>query len=295
MHYLGVAVLGTGVLGTGVLGVAVLGSAVLHREEMVDSARPTRQCARYIPRKPYLGTAVVGVGVAGASNTIADPVPMMAATAIRRPSTLPTEFETLMQLADVAEVQLVVKHDAIAIQTVADGSERPICRPEIVTHPAPELGTFAGHASDTTGASKLRLDIIVPTSPLTLTAVRLPDPDSVAPVHPTLVDDVQAVLAHVTSASKDAVPLGIDEPKLSPLIVTLNPPALCTTFAPTLSYDATGASKLSPDIIVPAMLPTVRALVPDIDATELLKHAREVADVHDDVRHVDISSAPVVL
>jgi hypothetical protein len=43
------------------------------------------------------------------------------------------------------------------------------------------------------------------------------------------------------------------------------------------------------------MLPTVRALVPDIDATELLKHARVVADVHDDVLHVDISSAPVVL
>jgi hypothetical protein len=103
------------------------------------------------------------------------------------------------------------------------------------------------------------------------------------------------VLAHAPSASKDAVPLAIDEPKLSPLIVTLDSPALRTTFAPTLSYDTTGASKLSPDVIVPAMLPTVTALVPDIDATELLKHARMVADVHDDVLHVDISSAPVVL
>jgi len=238
--------------------------------------------------------AVVGVGVAGASNTIADPVPMMAATAIRRPSTLPTEFETLVQLADVAEVQLVVKHDVIAIQTVADGSERPICRPEIVTHPAPELGTFAGHASDTTGASKLRLDIIVPTSPLTLTAVRLPDPDSVAPAQPTLVDDVQAVLAHAPSASKDAVPLAIDEPKLSPLIVTLDSPPLCTTFAPTLSHDTTGASKLKNPVAVPATRLTVTAVTATTPRKLAGVHATEVPDVQLVLLHMLLVSTDAV-
>ena len=82
------------------------------------------------------GVAVVGVsvgdGVGEASNKTDDPVPTIAATAIRRPFTWPTEFETLAQLAEVAEVQLGVEHEAVASQTVADSSNAPNCKPEMV-------------------------------------------------------------------------------------------------------------------------------------------------------------------
>ncbi len=59
-----------------------------------------------------------------------------------------------MQVAEVAEVQLVVEHEAAASQTVADGSDAPNCNPETVSCAAPELGVFVGRVADMTGAAK---------------------------------------------------------------------------------------------------------------------------------------------
>ena len=98
----------------------------------------------------------VGLGVGAASNTIDDPVPIIAATAIRRPFTWPTAFDTLVQVAEVTEVQLIVEHEAVASQRVAEGSDSPNCKPDIVSHAAPEQGTFTGCDDDTSGAANKR-------------------------------------------------------------------------------------------------------------------------------------------
>jgi hypothetical protein len=81
-------------------------------------------------------------------------------------------------------------------------------------------------------------------------------------------------------------------PKLSPTTLTELPPLTAEFSSP---YDATAASKLYAALAVPATPPTLTADTPYIVLTELLRHASAVADVHDDVPHTAISSAPVAL
>lgn len=95
----------------------------------------------------------VGAGVGVASNTIDDPVPIIAATTIRRPNR-PAAFEKLVQDAEVTEVQLVVEHEALANQRVAEGSDIPNCKPEMVSCAPPDSGAFILCDEDTTGAAK---------------------------------------------------------------------------------------------------------------------------------------------
>jgi hypothetical protein len=60
----------------------------------------------------------------------------------------------LVQAAEVAEVQLVVAHEALASERDAEGSEIPNCKPEMVSCAPPDSGAFTLSAEDTTGAAK---------------------------------------------------------------------------------------------------------------------------------------------
>jgi hypothetical protein len=95
----------------------------------------------------------VGAGVGVASKTIDDPVPITAATTIRIPN-WPAAFAKLVQDAEVAEVQLVVEHQALASETEAEGSEIPRCKPEMVSCAPPDSGALTLRDEDTTGAAK---------------------------------------------------------------------------------------------------------------------------------------------
>jgi hypothetical protein len=96
----------------------------------------------------------VGEGVGVASNTIDDPVPIIVATTMRRPSAWPAALDMLVQAAEVAEVQLVVEHEALASEREAEGSEIPNCKPEMVSCAPPDSGAFTLCDDDTTGAAK---------------------------------------------------------------------------------------------------------------------------------------------
>jgi hypothetical protein len=96
----------------------------------------------------------VGEGVGEASNTMDDPVPIIAATKIRRPSTWPATLDVLVQVAEVAEVQLVVEQEALASEREAEGSEIPNCKPEMVSCAPPDSGAFTLRDEDTTGAAR---------------------------------------------------------------------------------------------------------------------------------------------
>jgi hypothetical protein len=60
----------------------------------------------------------------------------------------------LVQAAEVAEVQLVVEHEALASEREAEGSEIPNCKPEMVSCAPPDSGAFTLCGEDTTGAAK---------------------------------------------------------------------------------------------------------------------------------------------
>ncbi len=72
--------------------------------------------------------------------------------------------------------------------------------------------------------SKLNNPVRVPTTVLTLTAVRTAEPPYAAGPHATVVADVHALLPHTSAAASVAVGVGLEMPKLSPLIVTVPPP-----------------------------------------------------------------------
>ena len=112
---------------------------------------PTVPMSSHGGRSTHLGD---GDGVGEASKTIDDPVPITAATTIRRPSTWPAALDVLVQAAEVAEVQLVVEHEALASKAEAEGSEIPNCKPEMVSCAPPDSGAFALSEEDTTGAAK---------------------------------------------------------------------------------------------------------------------------------------------
>ena len=59
-----------------------------------------------------------------------------------------------MQAAEVAEVQLVVEHEALASEKEAEESDIPNCKPEMVSCAPPDSGAFTLSDEDTTGAAK---------------------------------------------------------------------------------------------------------------------------------------------
>ena len=72
--------------------------------------------------------------------------------------------------------------------------------------------------------SKLKCPVNVPTTPLTLNAVRIAEPPYACGTHATAVADVQALLPHASAVVSEAVAVGPAVPKLSPPIVTVPPP-----------------------------------------------------------------------
>ncbi len=96
--------------------------------------------------------------------------------------------------------------------------------------------------------SKLNCPACVPTSEITVTAVRLVPPRYDAGEHATPVADVHEVLLHSADSSSDAEGLGSVEAKLSPLMVTSTPP-VCAAFAGLLLLTA-GAAHTEQAIMV---------------------------------------------
>ena len=72
--------------------------------------------------------------------------------------------------------------------------------------------------------SKLSCPACVPTTPATVTAVRLVPPPYDAGEHATAVADVHEVLLHLADSSSDADGVGSIEAKLSPLMDMSTPP-----------------------------------------------------------------------
>ena len=72
--------------------------------------------------------------------------------------------------------------------------------------------------------SKLNCPACVPTTPATVTAIRLAPPPYDAGEHATAVADVHEVLLHSTDSSSDADGVGSFAAKSSPLMVTNTPP-----------------------------------------------------------------------
>ena len=154
-----------------------------------------------------------------------------------------------MQVAEVTEVQLVVEHEALASQRVAEGSDSPKCKPVMVSCAAPDAGAFTVRDEDMTGAakghrlqcnahacqtqcdaspatahtpSKLNFPVKVPATSLTLTAVRTAELLHTRSAHATVVTDVHEVLPHTSAVAViEAVTVGPTVPKFSPLIVTV--------------------------------------------------------------------------
>ena len=73
----------------------------------------------------------------------------------------------------------------------------------------------------------------MPATPLTLTAVRTAVPPYACGAHATVVAEVHALLPHTSAVASVAVGVGLEMPKLSPLIVTV-PLPLGAAFAETV-------------------------------------------------------------
>jgi hypothetical protein len=81
--------------------------------------------------------------------------------------------------------------------------------------------------------SKLKRQSNVPTTALTLTAVRIAaEPPYACDAHATVVADVHALLPHTSVADTDAVGVTADPPKPMPLIVTDPPIVITVPLAP---------------------------------------------------------------
>ena len=59
----------------------------------------------------------------------------------------------------------------------------------------------------------------MPTTAPTLTAIRTAEPRYAGGAHATVVADVHALLTHTSAVASEAVAVGLEAPKLSPLIV----------------------------------------------------------------------------
>jgi hypothetical protein len=88
--------------------------------------------------------------------------------------------------------------------------------------------------------SKLNCPASVPTTAPTLIAIRAAEPLYAGGAHATVVADVHAVLLHTSAVASDAVAVGLEVPKLSPLIVMV-PLPLDTAFA--MAVLTTGAAQ----------------------------------------------------
>ncbi len=100
--------------------------------------------------------------------------------------------------------------------------------------------------SDATALSKLNRPVSVPTIALTLTVVLLTnEPPYAAGPHATVVADVHALLPHTSAAASVAVGVGLEMPKLSPLIVTVPPPLGTVLAAAVLTTGAAERTQLS--------------------------------------------------
>jgi hypothetical protein len=75
--------------------------------------------------------------------------------------------------------------------------------------------------SDTTALSKLNRPGREPTIALALTVVLTVEPPYACGAHATVVADVHAVLPHTSAEASEAVAVGLEVPRLSPLIVTV--------------------------------------------------------------------------
>ena len=110
--------------------------------------------------------------------------------------------------------------------------------PETVKDACPLRGEFL-RISDATALSKLNRPVSVPTIALTLTVVLADEPPYACGAHAAVVADVHAVLPHTSAVASEAVAVGLEVPKLSPLIVTV-PLPLDTALA--VAVLATGAA-----------------------------------------------------
>jgi hypothetical protein len=135
---------------------AVVGRSVSNGVGSVVGLRASNKPLHASSRSDERGSSHLGDGdgVGEASNTIEDPVPIIAATKIRRPNTWPAVLDMLVQAAEVAEVQLVVEHEALASKREAEDSDIPNCKPEMVSCAPPDCGAFTLCEEDTTGAAK---------------------------------------------------------------------------------------------------------------------------------------------
>ena len=108
----------------------------------------------------------------------------------------------------------------ISRPTLAVGSPTPKLSPDTVTEAYPLNGAFR-RASETTAPSKLNHPVSVPTMALTLTVVLTVEPLQARRAHATVVADVHADVAHTSAVASEIVAVGLEVPKLSPLIVTV--------------------------------------------------------------------------
>ena len=76
--------------------------------------------------------------------------------------------------------------------------------------------------------SKLKCPVRVPATALTLTAVRTAEPPYAAGPHATVVDDVHAVLPHMSATPRVALGVTTNPPKPRPPIVMVPPPVAPT-------------------------------------------------------------------
>ena len=179
---------------------------------------------------------------------------------------------------------------------VAVGSPTPKLSPETVSDAYPLCGAFSCTA-EAAATSKLKIGDPVPDTDATVTLAARNKSAAAFDRHASVVADVQDDVKHAPRSpppprSSPAVAVGSPTPKSSPDTVTDAYP-LIGEFS--RASDATAASKLYTALAVPATPPTLTADTPYVVLTPLLKHPSVVADVHVDVLHTAISSAPVAL
>ncbi len=97
---------------------------------------------------------------------------------------------------------------------------------------------------DTTAWSKLNCLVSEPTIALTLTAVRSAVPLYACGAHTTAVADVHAVLLHTSAVASKAVAVGLEAPKLRPLIVAVPLPLGTALAAAVLTTGAAERTQL---------------------------------------------------
>jgi hypothetical protein len=220
------------------------------------------------------------------------------------PSCTPTVTDTslfcsyigpVVQRAAVPDVQLVVMHAAASTATVDVCSARPKFKPDTETDVAPLCGAFRA-APDATAALNENRTRLVPATAATV-VTDCPKMSKIWRIlHRRLVDDVhddvrQFPWSARPPRSRPSVAVESTMPKSRPDTVNDAYP-LCGEFKRT--SDTSAASKLYTRKPVPTRRAT-RALA-DLNKspTAFERHARDVAEFHDDVKHTPSSCTPPV-